>query len=153
LDSSRDVHFYKGRWREADSRTSGVFVARRPKAYGAALWSLVDLEAGAVRKIIDLHDGGDRQTPHDLAWRLQSAVDAEHGRPQAYRISRNENRVEIELFSPLPAFAERRLTLIGERAQPARGALLSYSIPEAAAAIEISQLKTLLWMTEYSRGQ
>jgi hypothetical protein len=153
LDPSRDVHFYNGRWRNADSHSSGVFVARRPKVYGAALWSFVDLQAGTVRKIIDLHDDGDRQTPHDLAWRLQMAIDAERGVHQAFRITPSAHQVAIELFSPLPAFAERRLALIGERVKPARGALLGYSIPAEVATIEISQLKALLWMTEYSRGQ
>ncbi len=145
LDGARDPHYYRGRW-TALGLQSGVFVARRPQLYGAPLWSLALVERGQVRRLIDLFTDDDRQRPCDLAWRIQAAMDAERGTPQRIRIRRTAPTVSLDLFSPLPAFAERRLALVASKTAGAQ-CLYSFTIPAARLADEIGALRSLLWMT------
>ncbi|MCA1602260.1 MAG: hypothetical protein LC776_11660 [Acidobacteria bacterium] len=53
LHPSRPVRYYRGRWMELTNQT-GCFVARRPQAYGAALWCFVEVEEGQPVRFIDL---------------------------------------------------------------------------------------------------
>jgi hypothetical protein len=77
LDSSRSPTFYGDRWIEPSGKHEGIYVARRPQRYGSALWCLLELEKGVVRKLKDLLSPGDRVRPCDIAWRIQMAIDAE----------------------------------------------------------------------------
>ncbi len=144
LDGVRDPLYYRGRWTTPGTQ-SGMFVARRPQLYGAPLWSLVILDQGRVRRLIDLYADDDRQRPCDLAWRIQAALDAERMTPQRARIRRTATTASIDLFSPLPAFAERRLALVATKVAGTQ-CLYSYSLPNARLAEEVGALHTLLWM-------
>jgi hypothetical protein len=144
LDGARDPLYYRGRWTAPGTR-SGMFVSRRPQLYGAPLWSLVSLDQGRARRLIDLYADDDRQRPCDLAWRIQAALDAERATPQRARIRRGAATASIDLFSPLPAFAERRLALVATKAAGAQ-CLYSFSLPDARLAEEVGALRTLLWM-------
>lgn len=144
LDGARNPLYYRGRW-TAPGTQSGTFVARRPQPYGAPLWSLVSLDQGRTRRLIDLYADDDRQRPCDLAWRIQAALDAERTTPQRARIRRAAATASIDLFSPLPAFAERRLALVATKAAGTQ-CLYSYSVPNARLAEEVGALRTLLWM-------
>lgn len=145
LDGARNPVFYRGRW-TAPGTQSGMFVARRPQLYGAPLWSLARFEEGRVLRLIDLYADDDRQRPCDLAWRIQAALDAERATPQRARVQRTTGTASIDLFSPLPAFAERRLALVATKAARAR-CLYSFALPTARLAEEVGALRALLWMT------
>ncbi|PKP85868.1 MAG: hypothetical protein CVT80_00035 [Alphaproteobacteria bacterium HGW-Alphaproteobacteria-2] len=144
LDGSRDPRYYRGRW-TAVAGQSGMFVARRPQLYGASLWSLVHLERGQARRLIDLYADDNRQRPCDLAWRLQAALDAERAAPQRVRIRRTGATASLDLFSPLPAFSERRLALVATKAAGVH-CLYSFTLPTTRLAEEIGALQSLLWM-------
>lgn len=144
LDGARDPVYYRGRW-TAPGTQNGTFIARRPQLYGAPLWSLVSLDQGRARHLIDLYADDDRQRPCDLAWRIQAALDAERNTPQRARIRRGAASASIELFSPLPAFAERRLALSATKGV-GNQCLYSYSVPNARLAEEVGALRTLMWM-------
>lgn len=144
LDGGRDPRYYRGRW-TSPANQSGIYVARRPQRYGAPLWSLVRLEQGQSRRLIDLYADDDRQRPCDLAWRIQAALDAERGVPQRMRLRTTAGTTSIDFFSPLPAFAERRLTLVATKAAGDH-CLYRYTLPNARLAEEVSALRALLWM-------
>jgi hypothetical protein len=145
LESARKESFYPKRWVSPTSKHSGQFVGRRSKKYGAALWCIVELAEGVVSKLLDLFEDSFRQRPCDLAWRLQMAIDASAGTPQKVRLGRDEESAWMEVFAPLPAYAERRLALVGTRSRE-RGALFKYRMPECALAIEVETLKSVLWL-------
>lgn len=144
LDGARDPLYYRGRWTVPGTQ-SGMFIARRPQLYGAPLWSLVRVEQGHARRLIDLYADDDRQRPCDLAWRIQAALDAGRATPQRARIRRSTGTASIDLFSPLPAFAERRLALVATKVAGAQ-CLYSFTLPIARLAEEVGSLRALLWM-------
>jgi hypothetical protein len=144
LDGARNPGYYRGRW-TAPTSHSGTYVGRRSQLYGAPLWSLVCVERGQTRRLIDLYADDDRQRPCDLAWRIQAALDAERGSPQRMRVRRSASTTSIDFFSPLPAFAERRLALVATKAASAQ-CLFSFNLPNARLAEEVGTLRALLWM-------
>jgi hypothetical protein len=146
IDPSGPVTFYSGRWRPPVPSDSDVFVARRQQAFGLRPWCLVELERGEPRRLQDLVATDNRERPCDLAWRIQAAFDASAGRPQQVRSAKAVEVVKLEFFSPLPAFAERRLAIKGEKS--ARGCLFTYSVPSAVAAHELAALSEKLWLKE-----
>ena len=147
IDPSRPVTYYSGRWRPPASGDRGVYVARRQQLFGLRPWCLVELEGGAPRRLHDLVATDNRERPCDLAWRIQAAFDASAGRPQQVKAARTPVAVELAFFSPLPAFAERRLAVKGEKSARA-GCLFTYTLPPAAAADELDALSEKLWLTE-----
>lgn len=147
IDPGRSVTYYSGRWRPPASSDTGVFVARRQQLFGLRPWCLVELEGGAPRRLHDLVATDDRERPCDLAWRIQAAFDASAGRPQQVKAARTPAAVELAFFSPLPAFAERRLAVKGEKSARA-GCLFAYILPPVAAADELDALSEKLWLTE-----
>ncbi len=147
IDPVSPVTFYTGRWRPPASCDTGVFVARRQQLFGLRPWCLVQLERGAPRRLHDLVPTDNRERPCDLAWRIQAAFDATADRPQRVRPSASGSFVELAFFSPLPAFAERRLAVKGDKSfRP--GCLFAYTVPAAAAAGELAALSEKLWLTE-----
>jgi len=149
IDPGRPVTFYSGRWRPPASGDTGVFVARRQQLFGLRPWCLVELERGEPRRLHDLVATDNRERPCDLAWRIQAAFDASAGKPQQVKVARTPSAVELEFFSPLPAFAERRLVVKGEKSARA-GCLFAYTLPPAAATDELAALSEKLWLTEAS---
>lgn len=147
LDPTRPVRYYAGRWRTPDARTTGMFLARRPRRYGADLWSIAEFSQGQCHRLLDLSDNSDRQRSCDLGWRYQAARDALDGHPQIYRVRRSEPGGALDFFSPLPSFAERRLALVGAKVREP-GCLFSYALPLASIGIEIQALHDLLWMND-----
>lgn len=145
LDSARDPRFYAGRWRAPDSN-DGMFVARRPQLYGSRLWSLVEMQGGRAHRLIDLYADDDRQRPCDFAWRIQAALDFLNGTPQRIRVRRSLPISWVDIFSPLPAFAERRLALVGKKIAGSK-CLYCYEIPTEHLIDEIAALGEMMWMT------
>jgi hypothetical protein len=150
LDGARAADFYAGRWAEPAGRT-GVFVARRGQRYGSELWCLVQLDNGAVRRFLDFVSIGDRVRPCDVAWRVQMAFDASAAKPQTASVRSVSGGVAIlDFFSPLPSWAERRLTVSGTKVDRDR-CLLSYSLPSARLATDLEFLKNFLWLEQTAR--
>jgi hypothetical protein len=145
LNPDTATRYYRGRWEPA-RRQTGVYVARRPQRYGADLWCVVDLEHGEVRRFLDLPLRGSPFRGCDEAWLLQAAVDAENDNPQLYRTARDaDDEFLLELFSPVPQWAQRRWDLLG-RCVEKRGALIAYLLPVGSYEEEIDFLKRRLWL-------
>jgi hypothetical protein len=147
LDSPRSPAFYRDRWTDVGPRHEGIFVGRRPQRYGSALWCIVDLERGAVRRFKDLVSLGDRVRPCDLAWRIQMAIDADAGIPQRFRCRENQGMCRLDFFSPLPSWAERRLAIVGQKIT-GQGSLFSYEVVTTVTKEEVAFLQKVLWLTE-----
>lgn len=146
LDGSTSPTYYRGRWRALSSKDSGNFVARRPVAYGAPLWCYVGVDQGAVRRVIDLPALARLNRSCDEAWRLQAAMDALRGAPQAVRVEPGARQgiAVMHLLSPPPAWAQRRLDAIG-RPIPRNRSLLSYALPADQVDAELEFLRASLW--------
>jgi hypothetical protein len=153
LDPSKPVRYYPGRWTDSGRRT-GRFVARRPQAYGAELWCYVELENGNTGKLLDLPQIEKRWRASDEAWRLQAAIDAGNSKHQNYRLRPGPTKAEVvlDLFSPVPLWAQRRWDLTG-RPVPRSGCLFSYVLPVKAVEEEISFLKSMLWLIDYREAR
>lgn len=148
LDTSRPPTFYNDRWCDPTAKHAGFYVARRPQKYGAPLWCVADVEAGAVHRFKDLSSPGDRLRPYDLAWRIQAALDALAGAPQRYRSSPvGDDKTLVRFYSPIPSWCERHLTIVGVKTK-ADKCLFSFEIPNASVANELRLLRETLWMTE-----
>jgi hypothetical protein len=148
LDPIAPVRYYRGRWREPGPTDSGDFVARRPQAYGADLWSAVRLQDGVATKIFQFPVDDPAVPARDEAWRLQLAIDAERGRPQRYAIEPTASSISsvIKFFSPTPGFAERYLQLVGMPLAVTSDALFAFRVPDAAMSDLVQLLTELLWM-------
>jgi len=148
LDPLSDVRFYRGRWRELEKRDEGRFVARRPQAFGAALWCCTEIVGGEVAGLIDLPIQSPLARGCDEAWRLQAALDLLSERPQHVRVQRMPVTPEVavlDLFSPLPSWAQRRLDVIATPVTHSRGALFSYQLLADDIEEEVRFLKAMMW--------
>ncbi len=147
LDPERPVRYYHGRWIEVQSQ-SGRFVGRRDQAYGAMLWSYVQLCNGNPERLIDFPVAGSRWRGCDEAWRLQMAIDAQRGYPQRLKVrSGPRDTCVIEFFSPVPMWARRRLDAVGEPVS-CSGCLFAYKLPQAECAEEVRFIHDKLWLEE-----
>lgn len=147
IDPERPVRYYRGRWVEARSQ-SGRFVGRRSQAYGAQLWSYVQLRDGNPERLIDFPIGSSRWRGCDEAWRLQMAIDALRGEPQRFRVrpGAGDTRV-IEFFSPVPMWTRRKWDAVGEPVLSS-GCLFAYRFPQAELAEELRFAREELWLDQ-----
>jgi hypothetical protein len=151
LDPQRDVQFYRGRW-VSPKKETGMFVARRPQAYGTPMWGLAQMNQGAVERFLDFPPPKDRWRGCDLAWHLQMAIDADRGVPQRYRRRSAPGGAFLDFFGPLPLWAERRLATFGQPAEPAR-CLMSYFVGERELSEEEAFLSDRLWLVPDHKGE
>jgi len=145
LKPDTNIQYYKRRWAKPKKET-GMFVARRPQAHGAHLWGVADLHEGLPIHFIDFPTKAARWRGCDEAWHVQMAVDRSIGTPQRYRVRPSAEGVTLDFYSPIPAWAERRLNVIGHPAPPQQ-CLLSYWIPAASKLAEEEFLQKRLWLT------
>ena len=148
LDPTTPVRYYRRRWREPVPTDSGDFIARRPQAYGADLWSAVRLEQGLATRIFQFPVDDPMVPARDEAWRLQLAIDADRGRPQRYATepAAGGGSTVVKFFSPIPGFADRYLQLVGMPLAGTSGALFAFRVPDGAMPGLIQLLTELLWM-------
>lgn len=144
--------YYRGRWRPPTADDTGDYVGRRPQAYGADRWCVVRLVNGEPRRLIDLPVANGAAPARDDAWRLQAAIDSERGTPGVFRVlafpgATTRAEYIVDLFAPLPSWAERFLELTGSSIDKSRGALFSYRIPATALDGLRSVLTGTLWMS------
>jgi hypothetical protein len=144
LDGSRSALYYRGRW-IAPKKQSGLFVARRPQAFGAPVWGFALLETGALTRFLDFPLRNSKWRGCDGAWYLQMAIDHCAGTPQQYRRRPMTGGTVFDFFSPLPLWAERRLRVIGHRVD-ADQCLFSFMVPDAEVAAENEFLRNRLWL-------
>ena len=151
LDPTTPTTYYKGRWRPTNAKDSGIYVARRSQQYGAKLWSLVEIEHGVPIKVLDFQSDDQWQRPRDLAWRLQSAIDALLGHPHTVDVRQGPEEASLGFHLPIPSFAERRLAICGSKTvEP--GALFSFRIPNSKNHEAIAALQEDLWMQPITKG-
>lgn len=148
IDPALPVSYYKGRWRPLQGNDRGSFVARRPQAFGADLWCIVDVGENMLR-LVDLPVESPHVRGSDEAWRLQAAFDALAGHPQSVRVhvATHQNDVVLDFFSPVPSWIQRRLDIVGTPLVTSRGALFSYVLPQSESDEELESLRTMMWMS------
>ncbi len=155
IDPGASVHYYRGRWRSPIDGDSGDFVARRSQAYGADLWCLVRIESSVPRALVDLPVDVTDVPACDEAWRFQAAVDAVAGHPQVMHV-RSATGVPgsrmLDLFGPVPGWAQRYLELVGTPVSRAKGALISYRVPISAIGEVSAFVADMLWMHVREEG-
>ncbi len=155
IDPRASVHYYRGRWRPPADDDSGDFVARRPQAYGADLWCLVRIECGMPRALLDLPVDASDVPACDEAWRFQAAIDAVTGNPQVMHVRSATGAPGsrlLDLFGPVPGWAQRNLELVGTPVSRARGALISYRVPMSAIGEMSAFVTDMLWMHVREEG-
>jgi hypothetical protein len=151
IDPAAEPTFYDGRRVEAGSRR-GRFVGRRERRFGRPIWCYVEIADGRILHLCDLHDEDDALAGANEAWHLQMALDACAGTPQRFRVRRDadasgEREAVIDIFSPLPRWAERRLLALGRRLdQKGPRALLSFAVPADEVEEETRFLTRTLWL-------
>ena len=147
LDPTTSVRYYPGRWVEPKNHT-GKFIGRRTQAYGADLWCYVEMSKGRPVKFLDFPIKMSRWRGCDEAWRLQAAIDYEHGSPQMYRVRPGpSNTFVINFFAPVPMWARRRWDAVGEPIESSEG-LFSYKFGADEIKEELRFLKNELWLTK-----
>jgi hypothetical protein len=151
LDPVTPSTYYRGRWRELKPADVGTFVARRPQAFGADLWSFVEVDGGEVRRGIDFPVQEPLAPGADEAWRLQAAIDADGGDPQRIDVTpaNREGWSVLDLFSPIPSWAQRRLDVVATPILRSPRALISYAVPTSEVDEEIRFLKAMMWLSEF----
>lgn len=155
IDPAKPVLFYKGRWREPANEDNGIFTGRRPQAYGAPVWCVVEIANGVPQAVLDLPVNSNVAPGWDDARRIQAALDAENGNPQIYRIrvSAQKGSTIFDFFMPLPSWAERYIAISGCPAQNGPKSLFSYCLPDEAVGDAQRFLSASLWMTAIKEGQ
>jgi hypothetical protein len=145
LKPDLDVRYYRGRWARPKNE-DGMFVARRPQAHGAPLWGVVRLQEGKALAFIDFPTRAARWRGCDEAWHVQMALDCGNGVSQRYRIRPSAEGAILDFYSPIPAWAERRLNVVGHPC-PQEKCLFSYWIPTQSLGSEEEYLQKRLWLT------
>ena len=145
LEPSTSGVTYRYNWTTPQGKT-GLFIARRPQAYGAALWCFAELEHGRLLRLLDIPLGSSRWRACDIAWYLQLGLDYMSGRTPRYRRTCTTSAVRFDFFSPLPVWAHRRLLVFGKPTE-ARTALFSFILPSNEAKHEELFFQDRLWMS------
>jgi hypothetical protein len=118
--------------------------------YGAPIWGYAKFENGTLKKFLDFPLKGTRWRGCDMAWQLQMAIDACQGTPQQYAVQPDREGAYLDLFSPLPLWAERRLALFGHQVAR-RNSLFTYWLPSRELQSEEEFLQKYLWLSKSDR--
>ena len=147
IDPEKGVRYYRGRWTDK-LPGNGRFVSRRSQAYGADLWCYTEVREGRPIRFIDLPKSPGIFRGCDEAWHVQAAIDAKRGAPQVYRVrDLSEVAVALDLFSPIPSWASRRWSLLGQPI-PASDCLLSFKIAKSEIEDETEFARKSIWLEE-----
>ena len=145
LDWSRRPDRYRERWTAPTRSLNSYYIARRPQAFGPSLWGLALFEHGTLSKFLDFPIRGDRWRGCDAAWHLQMAMDWNLHRPQAYRIREVYGSRIVDLFSPIPMWAHRRLLSTGASIERKHSLFSFKYAPDDLPDIE-AFLQSRLWL-------
>jgi hypothetical protein len=154
LDPSLPVTYYRGRWRTPTRRDAGDYIARRPLQYGADGWCYAELKAGEIVRLLDLPVRHRLDRACDEAWRLQAAIDCVMGNPQRVRVTPAPivGRVTLQILSPIPSWAQRRLDAIGTPLGAQPGSLVSYGLDERQLEAELTFFAQTMWIQVDDQG-
>ncbi|GHJ40465.1 hypothetical protein [Streptomyces sp. TS71-3] len=155
IDPKSSVRYYRSRWRPPEDGDSGDFVARRPQAYGADLWCLVRIERGVPQALVDLPVDASDAPACDEAWRFQAARDVVVGNPQVVQVRAATGAPGsrmLDLFGPVPGWAQRYLELVGTPVSRAKGSLISYRLPISMIGEVSAFVSDMLWMHVREEG-
>ena len=145
LDPESPVRYYRGRWASAGKQT-GRFIARRSQAYGANLWCYVELCDGRPLRLVDFPLPDSRWRGADEAWHAQMAIDAQRRDPQLIVVDPGPGGTnDIQFFSPVPRWAQRRWEAVGERVS-SLGCLFAYRVTESDLKEELRFIHDMLWL-------
>ena len=128
-------------------KQTGLYIARRPQAYGSAIWCFIEVVQGKVNGIVDFPIKGSRLRGCDTAWRLQHAIDANINQALNYYLEKFEDKIQLNFKIPIPLWAQQRLVLMGQLVPPSRGNVLAFQIPASESATEEKFLQEHLWLT------
>ena len=150
LLSDTDVKYYRGRWKTAKGQT-GMFVARRERRFGSPSWCFVHLEEGHPVGLITFPTKAGLRGC-DEAWHLQQAIDRNRSAPQKFRVRFSDDGQQgfLDFYSPIPEWAHRRWSALGDR-MSAKGCLLSYRFDSAILGDEITFAETRMWVINDDR--
>lgn len=137
---------YRNGWKPLSEQT-GIFIGRRPRAYGAALWCFLRANRGEIGRIVDLPFRDSHQRGCDAAWSLQHGLDAARGQNHHFLSRISGDDVRLDFRFPIPLWAQRRLTILGEAATPSPGYALAFRLSQREYAAEEGFLQTHLWLT------
>ena len=145
-----DVKYYRGRWKTAKTHT-GIFVAKRERRFGSPSWCFVRLESGQPSGLVSFPTRAGLRGC-DEAWHLQQAIDSKRSAPQRFQVRLSSDGLHgfLDLYSPIPEWAQRRWNALGDRVS-AQGCLLSYRFDSALLADEIQFSQTRMWLTNDDR--
>lgn len=147
IDSTSSVRYYKGRWRDLTGDDEGMYVGRRPQAFGAPIWCLIQVSRGVPTTLADLPFESSVFPGWDEARLIQAAIDSQRGHPQTYRTRPAAGNIMFDFFAPLPSWAERFVTLNAVPVNKSTGALFSYRVPVDAEPSLTTFLSDSMWMT------
>lgn len=151
IDPAADPTYYQGRWTPAGERR-GTFVGRRDVQHGRKIWCFVRIDGGQILQLYDLQPDGEAGAGASEAWHLQMALDACTDTPQRFSLrtadpSLGDGEVAVDLFSPLPLWAERRLEALGRRLdRKGPGAIFTFALPEDEVEEETRFLTRVLFL-------
>jgi hypothetical protein len=75
------------------------------------------------------------------------AIDAIRSHPQIVSTARGSVDCRLSFSAPIPSWAERRLLVVGQRAdEHDRGALATFIVPNSEVDEEIAFLRSNLWL-------
>ena len=151
LDGSRSPRHYQNRWVSPTGQT-GMFVGRRPRAYGAEFWVYVELLRGQAVRFVDLPVLEVSYDACDEAWWAQAAIDSINGTPQLFeRRVDGPGRVTLNFYAPVPSWATRRWAVFGLPEDHPEGVLFARSFGNDQIDEEIKFAHQWLWLAENSR--
>lgn len=146
LDPDAPVDYYRGRW-HSPTDECGRFVCRRPRPYGADLWSYIELDNGQPIRLLDLPIDATMNRGCDEAWRLQAAIDARNNKAQKVVAADFADKLtQLRFFSPIPMWAQRRLDMIGRPVPESKACLFSYVVDKKEVPQELDCLRRLVWI-------
>lgn len=147
FDSAGDG-IYSACWGVPGSK-SGLFIARRPKAYGNWQWMLAELNGGRVVQSALLPSPGSSFRGCDEAWTTQLALDAVRGRPQRFRVRQDSSAVYLDILFPVPLWAHRRLLVLGQQVTRQKS-ICSFQVPAELLGEASGFLEQRLWLKRTS---
>jgi hypothetical protein len=146
IDPKTSVNYYRSRWHLV-SNESGRFICRRPRPYGSDLWCYVELDNGKPTRLLDLPIDTILNRGCDEAWRLQAAIDARNNTPQKLVVIDVSDRfTQLNFYSPIPMWAQRRLDMIGKLGPESKSCLFSYLLGKEEVSQELDCLKRMMWL-------
>ncbi len=130
------------RWTDI-APSNGVYVVRRSRRFGSALWGIARMSSGRLTHLLNLPTkSGVRAC--DEAWRVQAALDAARGSPPLIYVKHEDGRTTVSTNRPFPAWVTRRWDLFGSKINRP-GFLMSYSFSPKDAGEEVAFVSQFMW--------